>query len=186
MTDLRPLRIALRASWLGLAVGAVVLAAAANLTPLIGYRLVVIEGRSMVPSLSLGSIAVERTDGALSPAFGQVVTIRLENGTRVTHRIIGVSTGADGSTLVLTKGDANPDPDPTPVPATRVEGVMVDAITGLGYLFAFIAMPSGILAVLSALAASLCADWLLEDLELERLEPAAAPGPDSIPDGVPA
>ena len=163
MAPLRLVRTAIRALWLVVAVAAFGLALASAVAPATGHRLVVIEGPSMGAAVPIGSVAIEAALPAGGPAVGDVVTFRTDNGTRITHRVTDVVPVSSGLAL-RTRGDANADPDPVLIPAASVEGVVVGTVPVVGYLLAFLSMPTGMLAVLAGLGALLSAAWLLDEV----------------------
>ena len=174
MTDNRRLRGAIRALWLALAGTSLALAAALHLAPLVGLRLIVIEGASMEPSIPLGSVAIVATPSPATLVAGDVVTIRFDSGVLVTHRVIRVVTLPSGIALE-TQGDANAAADPTLVPATSVVGIVVGSVPLVGFAIAFMTMPSGMVALFAALAALLSFGWLLDERETARRQGAARP-----------
>lgn len=79
------------------------------------YELYSVESGSMEPTLTVGSIIIcEKTQHPESLEAGQIVTFRTLSGVVVTHRIIEVISGEDGSVAYRTKGDNpinSPDAD---------------------------------------------------------------------------
>ena len=128
----------------------------------------------MTPSIPLGSVAIEATPAPATLVAGDVVTIRFDNGVLVTHRVIRVATLPSGIALE-TQGDANAAADPTLVPATSVVGIVVRSVPLVGFAIAFMTMPSGMVALLAALAALLSVGWLLDERETARRRDAARP-----------
>ena len=149
---------------LGLFVLAVVLVAlSANLAPHVDARLLAIRSGSMQPSIPVGSVVAV---GAIDPdqlAVGDVVTVSLEGGAVLTHRIESI-VESDGERRLRLKGDANPVSDPVLVGASAVVGRVEWSLPLLGYLLAMLAMPTGIAALLSMGGALFAAGWLLDDL----------------------
>ncbi|HEX8939571.1 MAG TPA: signal peptidase I [Candidatus Limnocylindrales bacterium] len=167
--SLRGLRIALDVALMTL-VGVVLVVVVANAAaPLLGERLVVIRGGSMVPAIPLGGLVVEQESGLDRVAAGDVVTIRAGNGVLVTHRIVRVVT-VDDAGFVQSKGDANAAPDPDLAPLDHVIGRVVAVIPLAGYLLYLLGQPLGILAVLCLAATLLVATWLVEELEADAVE----------------
>ena len=89
---------------LGLAVGPRVLP----------YRTTTMLTGSMVPLIDPGDVAVTTAEPVSQVAVGQVLTIQAPTPDHriVTHRVVAVQRGADGSVSIRTKGDANQGEDP--------------------------------------------------------------------------
>src|SRR5690606_2247206 len=90
----------------------------------IGASPLVVAGGSMGDALPLGSLAVAVEVPARDVARGDVVSVVRADGTRVTHRVVGIGQdgsggqegpgGPDGAAVDLVlQGDANPAPDAT-------------------------------------------------------------------------
>jgi len=93
-----------------------------KLVPLTGRETIVIGGRSMEPTLPLGSAVVNGRADPATLAAGQIVSLKAgPQNTLYTHRIVAVIDRPDGR-WVQTKGDANPEEDPTLVPASAIVG----------------------------------------------------------------
>lgn len=93
------------------------LGAVAYIAPsLLGYERYVITGGSMTGTIDKGSVVFSRNTPAEDLQVGDVITYQppAESGvnTLVTHRILSMEPGENGSTVFRTQGDANPDPDP--------------------------------------------------------------------------
>lgn len=93
-----------------------------------------ITGRSMEPTLPLGSLIVTRP--ATDVAIGDIVTFQLESGRPevATHRIVGMTFTADGRAAYVTKGDANAAPDTDPVLADQVRGRLWYSVPLIGWV----------------------------------------------------
>jgi signal peptidase I len=135
-----------------------------RVVPLTGGETLVIQGGSMVPRLSTGSaVVIERVEVA-SLRSGDVVSIRIPNGTVYTHRITRVIDRA-GETWLETKGDANAGVDPALVPASWTIGRMTLALPYVGYLIRLFSLISGVLVTVCLAVSLLAAGWILESLE---------------------
>lgn len=157
-------------------------ALAVQLAPALGHRLFAIRSGSMQPQLAVGDLAVVReTDTA---AVGEILTFRLPNGVVVTHRVTEVTTDESGTTY-HTKGDANPTADAAGVPATWSIGVVGGRIPLLGFLVALIAMPIGIVTVLSIGCSLITAIWLLDEYAAQPNESPVHPPWPADPQGNP-
>jgi signal peptidase len=166
------------AAWVGLVVLVMALVAGSHVAPALGYTLVIVKGPSMEPAIPLGSLAIERPAIPADLAVGQVVTFVLPNHVVVTHRITRLG-DANGTLLIETKGDANAAPDPAMHPASGVTGIVVAHVPVAGFLLAFLAVPLGMLSVISMLGSLLLAVWLLQEFdahdEAENLDPVGVP-----------
>lgn len=95
-----------------------------------GMRLYCVQTGSMEPTYPVGSmIVVEKVDaGQLSD--GDVVTYSINNGTVVTHRVIGID---KENRLLTTKGDNNDVADSSAVSFENVIGRVKFGIPYVGY-----------------------------------------------------
>jgi signal peptidase I len=91
-------------AFLGLAVGPHVF----------GYRTMTMLTASMSPSIDPGDVTIVTPLAVSDVTEGMVITYHVPIGDRqlVTHRVISVEHGTDGSVTVHTKGDANEEADP--------------------------------------------------------------------------
>ena len=137
---------------------------AATILPALGHQLIVVRGSSMEPAIPLGSVVEVARVQPSDLRLGDVVTLKEENGTLVSHRITGIVQTPEGLQL-RTKGDANGTPDPVLAPASAVVGRDDFSIPGLGYLLYMLTMPAGVISLLCAALTLFLAIWLLEDLE---------------------
>ena len=159
---IRLVRAAAALAWLAATVVLVALVALPNVLPAVGRELYVVRGASMQPALPLGSAVIVRLGQADQLAVGDVITFRGGNGTIVTHRIIGVSAGADRA--FQTKGDASLGVDPTAVPASALIGRVEYVLPGVGAVLASLATTSGGLAALGLLGGLLLSVWIMDHL----------------------
>jgi signal peptidase len=150
--------------WLVAVIAVLALVGVSRLGPLAGYQLVIIKGASMQPTIPLGALAFETTPHADQVVPGAVVTMTLPNGTVVTHRVLDV-TEAAGRPVIQTKGDGNASADPNLEPVASVTGIVVAHLPALGFVLAWLQIPSGLLSVLALLAGLFTCLLLLEDLE---------------------
>lgn len=77
---------------------------------LTGARPLIFRSGSMSPGIPAGSLGFARDVDAPDIRTGDVVTVPMASGDRVTHRVVAVTYHADVATLRL-KGDANNAPD---------------------------------------------------------------------------
>jgi hypothetical protein len=73
----------------------------------------------------------------------------------------------DAGPVFSTRGDANPSPDPVATRADQLQGRVAGQVPLLGFLLAMLAMPTGVVAVLSIGATLATAVWLVDDLEAD-------------------
>jgi signal peptidase I len=153
-----------------------------KLVPLTGRETIVIGGRSMEPTLPLGSAVVNGRVDPATLAPGQIVSLKAgPQNTLYTHRIVAVIDQADGR-WVRTKGDANPEDDPTLVPASAIVGRTEFIVPLAGYLIALLSMPAGVMFIIGLAASLLAGAWLLESVESDGSRPRrVAPLPTERP-----
>lgn len=85
-----------------------------------GYTLKSVLSGSMDPEFKTGSlIAVKKISDVNDLKKGDVITFTQDDGSAVTHRIIGI-TKKGGRLMFETKGDHNAAPDAAPVQAEKV------------------------------------------------------------------
>ena len=155
------------------------------LLPVSGHPVVIITGRSMAPTIAIGSVVVEEPNVVASLRPGDVATFAIPSGGRITHRVTRVVERADG-TWYETKGDANGTADPTLQPSSTALGRVLFSVPLLGYLIWLLHLPSGILAVVTAALALYVAGLLAEDRDDEEPEPESESGRAGGSFGVPA
>ena len=145
-----------------------------KLVPLTGRETIVIGGRSMEPTLPLGSAVVNGRADPATLAAGQIVSLKAgPQNTLYTHRIVAVIDRPDGR-WVQTKGDANPEEDPTLVPASAIVGRTEFIVPLAGYLIALLSMPAGVMFIIGLAASLLAGAWLLESVESDGSRPRQA------------
>ena len=141
-----------------------------KLVPLTGRETLVISGRSMEPTIPLGSAVVIAPVDARSLAVGDIVSLKAgPQNSLFTHRIVAVVDRPDGR-WVQTKGDANAAQDPTLVPATAIVGRTQAVIPLAGYLIALLSIPTGVLFLIGLAATLMAGAWLLESVEPQPLD----------------
>jgi hypothetical protein len=137
------------------------------------YDLFAVQTGSMGDAAPIGSLVVTAPG---TPGVGDVVTVDLADGTRSTHRVVGI----EGGDLV-TQGDANDFPDPYRTPIERVRGVVVQVHRDAGYALVFLTMPVGFGSLLMA-ACTLRLAWRL----FFPPDPAVPADDDHVDDDLPA
>ncbi|MFD2093578.1 signal peptidase I [Blastococcus deserti] len=80
----------------------------------LGYRTMTMLTASMAPEIDAGDVIVVTPMAVSEIAEGMVITYHkpVDDHSIVTHRVVSVETGPDGSVQVRTKGDANEAIDP--------------------------------------------------------------------------
>lgn len=91
---------------------------------------------SMTPTYPPGTLIIVRPVDPAAITVGMPITYQLESGEDVvvTHRVVSITTGSDGSRLFTTKGDANAAPDARPVMPVQVRGEVWYSIPCLGWV----------------------------------------------------
>lgn len=154
--------------------------------PLTGRDTLIIGGRSMEPTIPIGSAVVIEPVSAAQLRVGDVVTIRVGPKPSVfTHRVVRLLT-LDGQPYIETKGDANARPDPATTPASAIIGRVDWSIPFAGYLLALMSLPMGIAFVIGLGVTLVLVAVLLEDLEDPRPAAAERPWTSSDPEVMPA
>lgn len=94
-----------------------------------------ITGRSMEPTIPLGSLIVTRPATSADVQIGDIVTYQVESGKPLvaTHRVVGM-TFAEAGTRYITQGDANEAPDPDPVQIEQIRGTLWYSIPLIGWV----------------------------------------------------
>jgi signal peptidase len=146
-----------------LVVAVVAIGLAANLAPQAGARLLAIRSGSMQPTMPVGSLILATAADPADLTVGDVVSVTLDGGATLTHRIAAIVEQDDNRMFEL-KGDANALHDPVLVVPDQVVGRVDLTIPMLGYLLAMLSMPTGIAALLAIGGTLLTAGWLLDEL----------------------
>ncbi|MFD1716323.1 signal peptidase I [Georgenia deserti] len=139
--------------WVGAALGAVSLVLA-GLALLLDIKPLVFRSGSMGPEMPPGTIALAQTVAAQDVAVGDVVSVVAE-GTRITHRVVGMDSSAVGTELIL-RGDANPVADPEPYAVQDVDRVVATVPSALAVASS---TPARVAVVGLALGAALVLLW---------------------------
>ena len=108
-----------------------------------GAALNVLTG-SMTPGIPVGSVVLIRPVDPGTLRVGDVATYQIlpDSHALVTHRIIAMRTQEDGSVVMRTQGDANPDPDPWKFTLNQpTQPVMKFSVPKVGHFFLFLADP---------------------------------------------
>lgn len=129
----------------------------------LGYRTMTMLTASMSPEIEPGDVTIVTPIAVSEVAEGLVITYHkpVDDRSLVTHRVVSVETGSDGSVLVQTKGDANDAIDPWTASLQGDTGYEVRAvIPELGHVIQALRTPV-VAQVLLYGAPALLAGWLL-------------------------
>lgn len=104
-----------------------------------GWVPLTIASGSMEPTYPVGSMVIGdpvSAEESRALVTGDVITFMPypDDPALVTHRIIGVSSDSEGTTLYTTQGDANGAPDPEPVADYQVRAVVQYHVPYVGYV----------------------------------------------------
>jgi signal peptidase I len=130
---------------------------------LLGYRTMTMLTSSMSPEIDPGDVTVVTPMAVSDVTEGMVITYHkpVEDHSLVTHRVVSVEAGPDGSIQVQTKGDANSAIDPWTATLEGDTAYQVRAvIPELGHLIQALRAPV-VAQVLLYGAPTLLAGWLL-------------------------
>jgi signal peptidase len=130
---------------------------------LLGYRTMTMLSASMSPEIEPGDVTIVTPIAITEVAEGMVITYHkpVDDRSLVTHRVVSVETGSDGSVQVRTKGDANDAIDPWTASLQGDTAYEVRAvIPELGHVIQALRTPV-VAQVLLYGAPALLAGWLL-------------------------
>lgn len=109
----------------------------------LGVKPVIVLSGSMEPEIKTGDLIFLHNVDTAELQKGDVICY-LTSGKAVTHRIIEVTHGEDGSLRYITQGDANNVEDRLPVSADQVQGIWKGGrIAGLGKTIMSMQTPMG-------------------------------------------
>ncbi len=129
----------------------------------LGYRTMTMLTASMSPEIEPGDVTIVTPIAITEVAEGMVITYHkpVDDRSLVTHRVVSVETGSDGSVEVRTKGDANDAIDPWTASLQGDTAYEVRAvIPELGHVIQALRTPV-VAQVLLYGAPALLAGWLL-------------------------
>lgn len=129
----------------------------------LGYRTMTMLTGSMAPMIEPGDVTVVTPVAVADVTEGMVLTYHQPIGDRslVTHRVVEVERGADGTVSIRTQGDANEAVDPWTATLEGDTAYQVRAVVPeLGHLIQALRTP-GVTQVLLYGAPALLAGWLL-------------------------
>jgi signal peptidase len=150
----------------------------------LGYRTMTMLTGSMAPQINPGDVVVSTPVATRDLRTGMVISyhIPIDDHRIVTHRIVSVESGFDGTVTVQTKGDANKTVDPWKATLSGDTVYQVRAVVPkLGYAIEALRTPA-VRTVLVYAVPALLAGWLLlgiwhpakdSDDDIEREEESA-------------
>jgi signal peptidase I len=128
-----------------------------------GYRTMTMLTASMAPEIDPGDVTIVTPMAVSEVTEGMVITYHkpIDDHSLVTHRVVSVETGSDGSVQVQTKGDANSAIDPWTATLQGDTAYQVRAVVPeLGHVIQALRAPV-VAQVLLYGAPALLAGWLL-------------------------
>jgi signal peptidase len=133
-----------------------------------GGSTLVVGGRSMEPTITVGSVVVAVPVDPAKLHADDVVSIRMgPQNALFTHRIVRTVVLPEGLHFE-TRGDANDSPDPSLVPASRIVGRMAFSLPFVGYALTALGLLQGAMLAVSLSLALLAGAWLLESAESDQ------------------
>ena len=107
---------------------------------LFGITPLVFQSGSMGPAIETGALGIARDIPAADARPGDVVSVELPTGVRITHRVVSSTpVGGDRVSLVL-RGDANGVDDAEPYVVDRVD-LLLTSVNRVGYVVSALASP---------------------------------------------
>ena len=161
----------------GIVVVAVVAFAGLAVGPhVLGYRTMTMLTASMSPVIDPGDVTIVTPLAVTEVTEGMVITYHIPIGERqlVTHRVVSVEHGTDGSVTVQTKGDNNDAVDPWSATLEGDTAYQVHAvIPEIGHVIHALRTPAVATALVYG-APALVAGWLLLSIWHPRKEEDSA------------
>ncbi len=167
MGRLQVLCVMLRSVLVAMIVGATLLAAGVLAAPMSGHRAVELRSGSMTPAMPVGSLAILETVDPSEIRPGDVVTVVLDSGSLLTHRVRRAAT-LNGAPALVLHGDANAADVTEIVRLDQVTGRVVTVVPVVGYAAWWLTQPAGLAACVGLIGLLLVA--------IGRLVGPAGPG----------
>ena len=111
---------------------------------LFGYKPFIVLSGSMETELYRGDLAIIKEVDVNTLKENDIVAFRDRKNYVVTHRIVKIDNGK-----FITKGDNNNKDDADPVSKSKIEGLYVYKISGLGYILLVMQRPSTLLFIIA-------------------------------------
>ena len=144
------------------------LAAVLILPKVFGMETMAVISGSMEPEIPVGSIVCVKETEPSRIQPGDIITYRIGEDTRVTHRVVSNDTTKQE---IITKGDANDASDASPVVYADVVGKEVFHLPYVGYISIYARTPLGIGAVCGLVAVILLLTFLPDIFSEEEESP---------------
>lgn len=95
-----------------------------------------ITGRSMEPTIDVGSLIITRTVAPEAVRIGDIITFQLESGLApvATHRVVGFEFTPNDEKGFITQGDNNETADAQPVRPAQLQGRLWYTVPYVGWL----------------------------------------------------
>ncbi len=114
-------------------------------TRIFGWQLLIVQSGSMAPTIPTGSLVFTAKQSSYD--IGDIVAYRHpSSNSLITHRIVEKSS-PESQTYIL-RGDANPTADQAPIALDNVQGKAMTYLPFVGFLFAFLQTPLGVISVI--------------------------------------
>ena len=160
-------------------VALVFLVIAANIKLPQGYKIFVVQGGSMEPSISIGSLVITNAAPSFvspvpSPRFqkGDIITSANGKNTFVSHRVVDV-VEKNNNFFYKTKGDANKTPDQKLISENEVIGKVSWVVLYLGRLVNFVKQPFGyfLMIIIPSIYVILSETWtIISEIRKSRVK----------------
>jgi signal peptidase I, archaeal type len=110
----------------------------------LGYKPFIVLSNSMLPTIQIGDLVLDKTVDADTLQVGDIVSYREGTTTVITHRITAIN-DSGGVRQFTTKGDNNNTADANPVLESDVEGKMITSYHNIGNAALFMQTKQGML-----------------------------------------
>ena len=118
------------------------LAVGVLMAPVTGHRVVVLRSDSMAPTMPIGSLAIVESVEPWAVRPGDVVTVVLDLGSLLTHRVLHETT-LDGDPALILRGDADRAGDIEVASLDRLGGRVTMVVPTIGYAVWWLTQPGG-------------------------------------------
>lgn len=108
---------------------------------LFGWSIYVMQTGSMPKEIPIGSLIFVKPCDTADIQTGDILTLKMSNGSVVTHRLVSVDFDTN---MITTKGDGNKQED-NPIPMDSICGEVVLSIPYLGSILTILKTKTGIL-----------------------------------------
>jgi signal peptidase len=180
LRGVRVLFTVVRATLMAAGIALIALMLAAAVVPRIwpAYRTFTVLSGSMEPTIPTGSVIVLRPTAAETLVAGDVITFThpSRGNALVTHRISSV-TVEDGKRFFLTKGDANAEPDAWRIPATGPGWKVAFHVPKAGYVLTWTTDPAVRVRLMTVLVVTFALALIVKVWRGPREQPSLEPEP---------